>query len=436
MAVLTRREFFGVAAGAAALAAFPAVRIGRAAETPLKNIVVLMQENHSFDNYFGLYPGAEGLPPCAPLTRARTLCLEGPPHNIEEAVIEASTSVIDPEKFRLLGGGKALTYYTGEDLPYYWALADRFTLCDHYFCSVLGPTTINRAFSVAAAAGSLRDNSSVATATLPETTIVDRLQAAGVDWRCYTAQQPDADYNAVRLFARWRDDPRASRPYTEFLADAAAGRLPPVSWVITQEPLSEHGPDDVSWGERFAALTINTLAAGPQWKDSALILSYDENGGFYDHVSPPRVDELGLGFRVPGIVVSPFARAGHVSSSVYEHCSTLALIERTFGLRPLTSRDAAADPFQDAFDFSRRELGFVDYPGRTLGTCNGSPRDWYGQLLAMAVPSSGQPGRVPAARPLCPPAASARPEPDLAAGAVAGAVAAGIAAAAGLRKRS
>jgi phospholipase C len=435
VAVLNRRQFIGAAAAGAALAGFPAIRIGRAAETPLENIVVLMQENHSFDNYFGLFPGADGLPSCAPLTRARTLCVEGPPHNIEEAVIEAAGAVVDPEKFRLIGGAKALTYYTGEDLPFYWALADRFTLCDRYFSSVLGPTTINRTFSVAAAAGTLRDNSSQATATLPDTTVVDRLQEAGIDWRCYTAQLPDDDYNPVRYFARWHDDPRATRPYPEFLADAAAGRLPPVSWVITQEPLSEHGPDDVSWGERFAALTVNSLAAGPQWKNSALILSYDEHGGFYDHVRPPHVDELGLGFRVPGIVVSPFARPGHVSSSVYEHCSTLALIERTFGLRPLTGRDSWANPFEDALDFSHRELGFVDYPARALGSCGGSPRDWYGALLALPVPSSGQPGRVPAARPLCPPPAG-RPAPDLAAGLSAGAIAAGVAAAAGVRKRS
>jgi phospholipase C len=435
VAVLTRRGFLGAAAGAAALASFPAIRIGRAAETPLKNVVILMQENHSFDNYFGLFPGADGLPPCAPLKRAATLCVEGPPHNVEEAQIEGGGDAVDPEKFRLLGGNKALTYYTGRELPYYWALADRFTLLDHYFCSVLGPTTVNRAFSVAAAAGTIRDNSSITTATLPDTTIVDRLAEARIDWRCYTAQLPDDDYNPIRWFPRWRDDPRATRPYPEFLADAAAGRLPPVSWIVTQEPLSEHGPDDVSWGERFVALTINSLASGPQWKDSALVLSYDENGGFYDHVQPPRVDELGLGFRVPAVLVSPFARAGHVSRSVYEHCSTLALVERTFGLRPLTSRDSSADPFQDAFDFSQREMGFVDYRARNLSSCAGSPRDWYGELLARRVPSAGNPGRVPPERPLCGEASGARPSLDVAGGVVAGVAAAAVAAGA-VRKRS
>ena len=423
--MLSRRQFLGAAAGGAALLSFPAIRIGRAAQTPLKNIVVLMQENRSFDHYFGLYPGAEGLPPCAPVTPARNLCLEGPPHNLEDARAEYAGGANPPDRFELLGGRKALTYYTGAQIPYYWALADRFTLCDHYFCSVLGPTIINRTFSVAAGAGTLGNNNTLATATLPDTNIADRLDRAGVDWRCYVAHLPEFGYNPLHYFANRKSDPRVQRPYSEFLADAAAGRLPPVSWVITQDPLTEHAPADISWGERFAALTINSLAAGPQWRDSALVLSYDENGGFYDHLPPPQVDELGLGFRVPAIVASPYARPGHVSAAQYEHCSTLALIERTFGLRPLTQRDASANPFEDVFDFGRRELGFVDYPERQLDSC-GAPVDWYATLLSRPVPRSGNPGRAPAARPLC----ALEPKPDLTAGVAGGVVVGAVATAA------
>ena len=417
--MLTRREFIGAAAAGAALAAFPAIRIGRAAGTPLKNIVVLMQENHSFDNYFGLFPGAEGLPACAPLTRATSLCLGAPPHDIAAARTEASGG------FDAVGGATAMTYYTGEELPYYWALADRFTLCDRYFCSALGGTAINRTMSVAAAAGSVRDNGTLATATLPSVNIADRLDEARVDWACYQAGPTDSGYNPFRFFAARRSDPRAARPFVEFLADAAAGRLPPVSWIATEDPLSEHGPDDVSWGERFVALCVNSLAASPQWQDSALVLSYDENGGFYDHLSPPRVDELGLGFRVPAVVVSPYAKPGHVSSAVYEHSSTLALIERTFGLRPMASRDAAANPFEDVFDFGHRESGWIDYPERRLDSCD-VPTGWYGDLLSLPVPRSGTTGTVPAARALCdsPPP---RPSPNLAAGVGAAAVIAGVA---------
>jgi phospholipase C len=414
--VLTRRQFLGAAAAGAAAAAFPAIRLGRAAGTPLKNIVVLMQENRSFDHYFGLFPGAEGPPPCASLTHATSLCLASPPHDIDAARAEATTG------FAPTGGATALTYYTGHDLPYYWALAARFTLCDHYFASALGGTAINRTISVAGAAGTVRDNDTLATATLPDLNIADRLDEAGVDWRCYQAGPTDAGYNPFRYFAHRASDPRAARPFAEFLADAGAGRLPPVCWIAAEDPLNEHGPDDVSWGERFVALCVNRLATSPQWKDSAMVLAYDENGGFYDHLSPPRVDELGLGFRVPALVASPYARAGHVSSAVYEHCSTLALIERTFGLKPMASRDTAANPFEDAFDFGHREFGCIDYPERPLDSCS-APAGWYGQLLSLPVPRSGTAGIVSAARPLC----ESRPSPDLAAGLGAAAAITGVA---------
>ncbi|MDQ6919199.1 MAG: hypothetical protein M3Z98_07545, partial [Candidatus Dormibacteraeota bacterium] len=335
--------------------------------------------------------------------------------------------------FEATGGAPALTYYTGQDLPYYWALARRFTLCDHYFCSALGGTAINRTVSVAAAAGSVRDNETLPTATLPIVNIADRLDEARVDWRCYQANTADAGYNPFRYFASRRDDPRAARPFAEFLDDAAAGRLPPVSWIATEDPLSEHGPDDIGWGERFVALCVNSLAASPHWKASALVLSYDENGGFYDHLKPPRVHELGLGFRVPAMLVSPFAKPGHVSSTVYEHCSTLALIEQTFGLRPMTSRDSAANPFEDAFDFGHAEPSWIDYPERSLSGC-GAAADWYGRLLSLPVPSSGITGIVPAARALC----DSHPSPDLAVGLGAAALVAGLvgAAARPIRKPS
>jgi phospholipase C len=431
--VLTRREFLGAAAAAGtALAAFPSIRLGRAAGTPLRNIVLLMQENRSFDHYFGLFPGADGFPACSPVTHARDLCLGSPPHDIEAGRAELSGGA-DPARFQQLGGARALTYYTGADIPYYWALAERFTLCDRYFASVLGPTNVNRLFSIAAAAGSLRDNASLPTAVLPEVNIADRLDAGGVDWRCYVAHVAESDYNPLRYFANRRDDPRTLHPYADFLSDAAAGRLPPVSWIVTQDPLTEHGADDISWGERFSALTVNSLAASPQWKDSALILNYDEGGGLYDHVAPPQVDSLGLGFRVPATVVSPYAKRGHISSTRFDHCSVLALIEQTFGVRPLTERDARANPLEDAFDFSRRELEFVDYPERPLDSCGTQPADWYGDLLRLPVPRSGMAGQVPVARPLC----ASRPAPDLAGGAVAGAAVAGlgVAAAAALSAR-
>src|SRR5262249_51975341 len=146
-------------------------------------------------------------------------------------------------------------------------------------------------------------------------------------------------------------DPRANRTYAQFLADAAAGRLPAVTWVVPEDPLTEHPTSPPQWGQRFAALTVHALMSSPLWRSPALILNYDESGGFYDHVAPPVVGGSQFGYRVPCTIVSPYSRPGHVSSVVYDHASALALVERTFGVAPLGSRDAAASPLEDCFDF-------------------------------------------------------------------------------------
>ncbi|HEY4028409.1 MAG TPA: alkaline phosphatase family protein, partial [Candidatus Dormibacteraeota bacterium] len=336
--------------------ALPAVRIGRAAETPLKHIVLLMQENRSFDHYFGHYPGADGLPPDAPVVPATADCSTDPPHN--QAALQALAA----------GDGyanpAARTFFSERQVPLAWALARRFTLCDRYFASVLGPTFVNRLFSVSASSGGYHDNPRrIDPAHLPRPNIVDRLEAAGLDWACYLARVPDqGGYEAVAFYPERQADPRANRSFAQFLADAAAGRLPAVSWVVPANPLAEHPPTPPQWGQRFTALTAQAVATGPQWRSSALIVNYDESGGFYDHVPPPRDGDVAFGFRVPCTVVSPYARPGHVSHVTYDHASPLALIERTFGLAPLASRDAAASPLEDCFDFAHPTLDPLVFP--------------------------------------------------------------------------
>ncbi|HEX6548092.1 MAG TPA: alkaline phosphatase family protein [Candidatus Dormibacteraeota bacterium] len=422
---ITRRRFLAAAAGLAGGLAFPGVRLSRAAETPIEHVVLLMQENRSFDHYFGLYPGVEGLPNCAAVHHATTLSLANPPHTTAAAEAEHHGGTND--NFELIGGAKAVSYYTGDDLPYYWALARRFTICDHYFCSVLGPTFPNRLYSIAASAGGFTDNPGLAgidPALLPRPNLVDRLDEAGIEWRAYLAHLPAIGYNPVTYYPERRQDPRAQLPYAQFLADAARGDLPGVTWVVTQEPVSEHPSDSVAWGERFVALTLNSLAAGPAWQRTAVIFNYDENGGFYDHVPPPRVDARGFGFRVPCIVASPWARPGHVTTNVYDHTSVLALIRRIFGLRAINAREEAAPPLEGAFDFSHAEPGFTSYFPRPLGAIEAGT--WFASLLALPVPA-GETVRPPAARPLCAPAF------DLTAGVAAGVGAAAVAAAAGLQ---
>ncbi len=291
----------------------------------------------------------------------------------------------------------AFTVLGERQLPVAWALARRFTLCDRYFASVLGPTFVNRLFSVAASPGGFKDNPPrIDAALLPRPNIVDRLQAAGLDWACYLARVPDeGGYQAVAFYPERQADARANRPFARFLADAAAGRLPAVSWVVPANPLSEHPPTPPQWGQQFVALTVRALAAGPQWRSTALVLNYDESGGFYDHVPPLRSNGLTYGFRVPCTVVSPYARPGHVSHETLDHASVLALIEHTFGLDPLGDRDAAASPLRDCFDFDRATLDPVVLPATPQASgCEPLP-SWAADLLSSPVPAAARPADRP-----------------------------------------
>ncbi|HXM54023.1 MAG TPA: alkaline phosphatase family protein [Candidatus Dormibacteraeota bacterium] len=418
--VLTRRRFIQAAAAmgaaVAAFPAFPAVRVGRAAGTPLRHIVLLMQENRSFDHYFGRFPGADGLPADAPARAATADCLNDPPHN--QAALDRIAGSDDD-----YANPAALTAYGEAAVPVAWALARRFTLCDRYFASVLGPTFVNRLFSLAATGAGFHDNPDpIPTALLPRPTIVDRLDAAGVSWACYLAQVPDrGGYEAVAFYPERQADPRANRPFSRFLADAATGRLPAVSWVVPADPLSEHPPTPPQWGQHFAGLAVRALMSGPLWRSSALVLNYDESGGFYDHVAAPAP----YGFRVPCTVVSPYAKPGHVSHEVFDHASVLALIETTFGLRPLTGRDASASPLADCFDFDHATLDPVVLPASPAATGCPPPPPWAAELLAMPLDVPARPAAVVAGGP--------RPELVVGLGGVAVGAAAG--AAIGLRGR-
>jgi phospholipase C len=389
----TRRQLLLAGASLATSLAFPAIRVGRAFETPVRHLVFIMQENRSFDHYFGLFPGVDGVPPCAPLQHATSQCLPGDVAHGSSATFEEAT-----QGFLKVGGPRALLYFTGDDLPYYWALARRFAICDHYFSSAPGATFPNRLFSIAATANGYLDNPpAIDPGRLPRPTLVDRLDEAGLDWACYLAHQPDANYNPIAYYPERQQDPRVNRTYADFLTDAETGRLPAVSWVIGQDPVIEHPPWPGAWGERFAALTINSVASGPAWKQSAVVLTYDEHGGFFDHLLPP--GGHGAGFRVPAIVVSPFTRPGYVSSGRKDHTSLVAFTTEVFGLRPIGLPTAGG--LQDCLDFGRAETGFVAFPaGRDLPGCRPMP-GWAAALLARPVPG-GESVDPPAARDLCP----------------------------------
>src|SRR5262249_44652423 len=137
----------------------------------------------------------------------------------------------------------------------------------------------------------------------------------------------------------WQDHVAST---AQFLADAQSGRLPAMSWLFPSSPSSEHPPESVCEGEKWTVRQLNALMQGPDWNSTAVFVTYDDFGGFYDHVSPPRLDAFGLGPRVPLLIISPFAKAGAISHTVYEHSSILKFVETRYRLLALTGRDSAA----------------------------------------------------------------------------------------------
>ena len=362
---------------------------------PIDTVVVVMQEDRTFNNYFGTYPGANGWPegftmPLDPLDssdggvapfkldRTRTPSL---PHSAKAMVRAfnegAMNGFIDSaETYGASDGSLAMGYYDYRDIPFYWHLADEYVLADNWFSSVMGPSFPNHLYLFAATMSGPNGEryTSVPAEGLDVLTIFDRLEEAGVSWKVYVQGfDPTATFRSTEArlgltdtaaqliwvplvgIPRFVDDPVLSSKIvdlSEYFIDAAKGELPSVA-MITPSGLSEHPPGDLKLGHFFAVDLLEALMLSAQWERSAFILTWDEWGGWADHVAPPQVDEDGYGMRVPGLIVSPYAKRGYVDSTLYDHTSVLATIEWLFDVEPLSSRDANALPFENAFDFTQ-----------------------------------------------------------------------------------
>lgn len=375
-----------LAPAAAAPGSTPAAQLKTT--TPIKHFMVLMQENHSFDNYFGTYPGADGTPAdtCMPNPAAGKTACSKPFHVGGKAIVDLghNVSIFDSEynNGKLDGfvsafdtqkgvGDLAMGYYDDRDIPYYWNLADNYVLFDRLFTSAAGGSVWNHMFWVTGAPGN-----PAADALLPNgesfdnvPTIFDRLQAAGVSWKFYVQNyQPDITFRTPGKgdkgsqivwvppldYNRFLDNPELHNrivDMSEYYKDAAAGTLPAVSFMVPSGA-SEHPPGSVQAGETFVRTLINTLMRSSAWDSSAFMWTYDDWGGWYDHVKPPKVDKFGYGFRSPALLVSPYAKKGYVDHTVLDFTSELKFIEKNWGVAPLSSRDAAANNITDAFDFN------------------------------------------------------------------------------------
>jgi phospholipase C len=385
----TRREFLALSTGAAVSAHTGRKfrRRRKPSRHPLhqvEHVVFLIQENCSFDRYFGTLRGVRGFSDPHPLVLPSGQPVFYQPTGVPgESLLPwhydtASSNPCDLEvdngwdpMHQALDGGKmdqwlsgehelafTMSYYTRADLPWHAALADAFTVCDGYYASVLGPTNPNRLYSVSATidpagrgGGPVTDNSESTPYTW--TTYPERLQAHGISWRVYQ-QQDNFDDNPLAWFKQYQQAQPGSPLYengmrrlspTAFADDVAAAKLPQVSWIIAPTAQSEHPGYAPGPGADFCNGILQALFAHPKvWAKTVLFLTYDEPGGYFDHVLPPlpstgTPDEfvqgapIGLGFRVPMIVCSPWSRGGYVCSDTFDHTSMLRFLERRFGVR-------------------------------------------------------------------------------------------------------
>ncbi len=353
--------------------------------TAIRHTVFLINENHTFDNYFGTFPGSDGTT-TGLLSTGQRIPLSPMPDSYPATNLcngwDCSLQAMDGgkmDKFDVISGGtwSAYTQATPEEIPNYWAYARRFTLADRYFTSVHGPSLPNHLFALGAQSGGAIDNggdpgpgtdcdgSSWGTVTVIDQygnrsqrsrcfhfkTLPDVLQAAGVTWKYYGENGGFLSLIAsIRNTNLWNEG--IASP-TQFFADAKSGQLPAVSWLMPPGEYSEHPPGSMCEGENWTVSVLNAVMQGPDWNSTVVFVTWDDFGGFYDHVAPPQVDQFGLGPRVPLLVISPYAKAGYVSHTVYDHTSVLKFIETRYGLPSLTSRDAAANNMLDSFDFAQ-----------------------------------------------------------------------------------
>jgi phospholipase C len=365
----------------------------------IKHIVFLVKENRTFDNYFGTFPGADGATSgkistgeTIPLGHAPDMLPRDIDHSFHSAVLAIDGGAMD--KFDLIPGGNKngdyLSYrqYTANDLPNYFAYARQFVLADKFFSSLTGPSFPNHLYTVGAQSGGAINNpfnnlstpnrwgcDSAATSqvevmdddgkTMPEypcfdfRTLADLLEAEGLSWKYYAPGQDQSGYiwsaldaiKHIRLTELWTQH---VVPTADFVQDAQNGNLPALSWLVVGSGRSEHPPASVCVGENWTVEQINAVMEGPDWESTVVFLTWDDFGGFYDHVAPPHVDNFGLGPRVPLLIISPWAKSGYIEHNILEFSSVLKFIEDRFDLDRLTERDEKSNDLFDAFDLTDR----------------------------------------------------------------------------------
>ena len=327
--------------------------------TPIEHVIISCQENRSFDHYFGFAPfaGASGIPDGysqpdgngGTIEPYRFTELSTPDIGHSWGAVHSEWNAEAMDGFYTTDGIWAMGYYTAQELPFYYSLFNEFTLCSNYFCSLLGPTWPNRFYLAAGTSGGITTNGLWGYGIFDYPIILDLLEAAGISWKVYNIgwdSVPLGNTDNVFVFwKRWAHDRRTRGSKGEYLNDLRRGRLPQVSFIIPSfaRGWDEHPPADVSVGMGIQEELVTALRDSSAWDTSAYLITYDEHGGYFDHVVPPAVDAFGLGIRVPTWVISPFAKPSHLEPTVYDHVSTLKFLEAVFDLPTLASANHLFD---------------------------------------------------------------------------------------------
>lgn len=372
---------------------------------PIRHVVVIMQENQSFDHLFGGFPGADGATfgwdhgVRRPLTHLAAQQIKDLPHCWQCARQDWDHGRLDGFNQGGISDRYAYTQLRRRDEPNYWSWARRYVLADHFFSAERGPSYANHLYMIAGQSAGVHDNPSRRNARSSLTwgcdsppnelvqtvgsggsekvhpcfdipTIEDRLSAHDVPWAYYAATptQPGYIWSAFSSIRKVFFGPAWSAhvfPVDQVRRDIRAGALPAVTWITPRSELSDHPGANFCYGENWATSVIDTIMRSPDWRSTAIFLTWDEWGGFYDHVKPPKADRFGLGFRVPLILLSPYAKPYAVDHHVGEFDSILRFIEQNWGLKSLTRRDAHADTLTHDFAFSKEPTAPVPLPIRT-----------------------------------------------------------------------
>lgn len=375
---------------------------GSRAACPIRHIVFIIKENHSFDNLFAHFPGADGA--SSALTGTRRVVLGAMPDHLPYDIAHASNSAAlavnygEMNRFYLLRGAMwhghdyADSAYNAATIPNYWRYAQTFALADRFFSTIIGPSFPNHLVTIAGQSGGSFDNpggenlprtlhswgcdssrtSKVriesADGTIRRvrpcfdfTTLTDEADRARVSWRYYAAQRHTFGYvwaalDAIRHVRFGPDWQRSDIPDARFARDVHNGHLAAITWLMTDLAQSEHPPSSMCAGENWTVRQINAIMRSRFWRSTLIVLTWDDFGGFYDHVSPPSVSELAYGPRVPAIIISPYARPHSVDNTTYDFGSLLRSAEDVFHLPRLATYDQLANSLAPALDFHQRPL--------------------------------------------------------------------------------